>query len=254
MKADETNLSETIWAYLHGELGEDARQALERQMAHDPELRLRFESARQMDRLFRATLPALDTCDTTEAALVGQALAAWESEQAVAAQPPASFAAGARWPTFFRRGAVGAAGVAVAALFVLAVSPALRAPDGVTWAEPVFAPLTLRGSGLPAEGASLAPATAARCQEVLRAAVEKDLATRGVTVPRATLSFRLQALRRGAFSVAVTARQRDGRVVGEWGGDYSGIEAFLSQKEASAARIAETLAACGEAGAKGGQP
>jgi len=254
VKAEGHTSSETVWACLHGELGQDGRAALEREMAGDPECRRRFEKARRLDGLLRSTLPALATDRVSDDALTGQVLAAWESEQPAAAQPAPVISAATRGFTFLRRPAVGVAWLAAAAALVLAVSPALRTPGGVRWAEPVLAPLTLRGGGTLSGNDTVAPDAAARCQAVLSAALAKALEARGVTVPRTTLSLRLQELRRGAFSVVVTARQRSGRVVGEWSGDYSDVQLFFAQADASAARIAEALDGCGNDCATGGRP
>ena len=242
MKEEEANSNGTIWACLHGELDGDARNALNRELERDPGLRKRFEVARRLDFMLRTTLPSLGADGMADDAIAVQALAAWEREQAAAARPAQAF--------FPRRAAIGVAGLAAAAALVLAVSPALRTPGGVSWTEPVFAPLLLRGAGNDSVGAPLAPGAAAQCQEALSAALRRALEARGAAVPRTSLSLRFQELRGGAFSVAVTARQRDGRVVGEWGGDYSGVQAFLSQADASAGRIAETLAASSPTGVR----
>lgn len=255
MKADESNSSETIWACLHGELDANAQNAFEQEMARDSGLRERFEASRQMDLMLRATLAALGTDDMTGDAIDVQALAAWEREHTSASQPMSDFPKVAPRGLFLRRSAFGVAGLAAAAALVLVVSPALQSPGGVMWTEPVFAPLTLRGAGNSSESVAHVPALAASCQKVLSAALEKTLAARSCAVPRTTLSLRLQELRRGgAFSVVVTAVQRDGQTVGEWSGDYSGMEAFLSQADASAVRIAATLDPSGNTSSQRGQP
>ena len=256
MKANESNSKDAIWACLHGELDANARNALEQEMARDSELRARFESARELDRMLRATLPIPSSADQPDGAIVEQALAAWERDQAAAAQPEMPFSEPALLGLYLRRSLVGVAGLAAAAALVLAVSPVLHVTDGVSWTAPVGAALTLRGPDSSSESSARdVPFTATRCQEMLRASLAKTLETRGGAVPRATLSLRLQELRRGgAFSVVVTAVHRDGRVVGEWSGDYSGVEAFLSSADASAARIAETLGSSGKTVSAGGMP
>ncbi|MEI7899143.1 MAG: hypothetical protein WCK89_02750 [bacterium] len=246
MKANESNSSEAIWGYVHGELDIGARNALEQEMARDADLHSRYESARQLDGMLRATLPALGTDEASDEAIAGQVLAAWEREQAAAVQATRAARPFVKGSVFLRRAGVGVAGLAAAAALVLVVSPALRAPGGARWAEPVFTPLTFRGGGRSSEPAAVTPAVAALCQAALRAALDKAIEAHQTKVPSTTLSFRLQVLRHGAFSVAVTARQHGGQVVGEWGGDYSGVQAFLSQADASAVRIAETLAASSE--------
>jgi hypothetical protein len=256
VKANESNSKDAIWACLHGELDANARNALEQDMARDSELRARFESARELDRMLRATRTTLSSADPSDDAIAEQALAAWERDQSAAQQPEMSFSATAPWGLYLRRTLFGVTGLAAAAALVLAVSPVLQATGGVRWTAPVGAPLTLRGPDNASESAGReVPFTATRCQEMLRASLAKTLETRGGAVPRTTLSLRLQELRRGgAFSVVVTAVQRNGRVVGEWSGDYSGVEAFLSRADASAARIAETLGSSSKTCSAGGVP
>jgi anti-sigma factor RsiW len=257
VKADDTNLSETLWACLHGELDPNAQKAFELEMAGDPGLRARFESARRLDHLLRKTLPALGTADDLAVeAMAAQALEAWEREHPADSKNVAEVTKIAPWHLFRKKAVFGVSGLAAAAALILLVSPALRSAEGVRWTDPVAAPLTLRGSGNVNERSAQVPArAAAQCQEALSAALAKALEARGAAVPRTTLSLRFQELRHGgAFSVVITAARRDGQTVGEWSGDYSGMETFLSHADASAARIAEALSPSGSPGSKEGQP
>ena len=249
MNTDVSDAAETIWAYLHGELSDEGRLSFEKEMALDPSLRSRCEEARQLNLLLASALPSLEPYDVAIDALADQALAAWESEQAAASTPVSgpsrALPSPSRWAWVFRRPAMGVTGLAAAAALVLAVTPVLRTPRGVSWSEPVFAPLALRGPGAqPQPGRhGMAAGSAKRCQEALVAAVARTAAARGVALPAGLVfSLRMQELREGAFSVFVQARLRDGRAAGEWSGDYSGLETFLSQADASAARMVETLA------------
>jgi len=155
VNAEASNPTETIWAYLHGELSDADRRAFEQALESDPALRSCYEEASRMDRLLRSGAPS-ESEEAALDALAEQALAAWEREQAVASDP---FAA-AETPVFSKRGwmrrfnrpAMGLAGLAAAALFVVALSPVFLKPEGARWSEPVFSPLVLRGPALSAGG------------------------------------------------------------------------------------------------------
>jgi hypothetical protein len=239
VNTDTDRSSERVWEYLHGELDEAGRSALERAMAGDSELRRGVERAGRLDRLLRELLPELAP-DAAGGGVAEQAQAAWEQEQARAAELPRVKRA---WWRKARSAAVCLASLAAAAVLVLVFSPAAgQAPD-VRWAEPEFSSLVLRGGGEPPQGHAIDAAVARRCQAALRSAVEACATERAVSLPRGlTFSFRVQALRDGAFSVAVQARTRGGRLDGEWFGDYSGAGAFLKQVKASAARMVEAVA------------
>ena len=87
------------------------------------------------------------------------------------------------------------------------------------------------------------------------AALKRSAEARGVALPSGlAFSFRMQELRDGAFSVSVQARLRDGATVGEWSGDYSSVEAFLSRVDASAERMVETWVNFSGAEGGGKQP
>jgi hypothetical protein len=262
VKADANKISEAIWAYLHGELDEAGRHALEQGLSTDAGLRAQLERARRLDLLVREALPRLVGADgqaDADAALAEEALAAWEREQPAAATPVPN-PAPARWPrayrfSQFRRPALGIAGLAAAALLILAVSPAWMAPRGLRWETPTFVPLAYRGAVEPAGAPALDPGAAQRCQQALVAALARATASRGQTLPSGlALSLRLQELRNGAFSVCVQARLRSGRAVGEWSGDFSCMEAFTGQVDSSAAAMAEELDMLSGAEGVGGRP
>jgi hypothetical protein len=259
MKAQDPHSSETLWAYLHGELDDAGRAAVEAELLRDPDVRGRCQDARSLDRLLRAVLPALGSGGEAAEALAEQALTAWErdSDASRKAGPAAPGDLPARSKTWllFRRQSFLAVGLAAAAVLLLAVSSALLAPRGMRWAEPAYAPLVLRGTGVPEAGRGVHAENARRCQEALKAALERALARRRVTPPPGlVLSLRLQELKEGAFSVCLQARLRQGGTVGEWSGDYSGLAVFLDQAEASAARVAEAIVDFSGAGGGGNKP
>ena len=245
-----TRRDEAIWACLHGELDDRARQSLETDMAGDPVLRKRFEDSRRVDRLLRKTLKHPASADMTDEALAKQVMAALESEQDFSQPktkpktklmtktiPRRDFS---EWFGFSLRAAAGIACLA-ASLYVL-VSPTLRYSPVPRWAAPVFVPLTLRGTEVPGEKKELSPYTAKRCQTALSVALRQALETRSVILPTGLkFSLRLHELPQGAVAVSVQARTCDGRVVGDWTGDYSDVDAFLSQTDASASRMVENL-------------
>jgi anti-sigma factor RsiW len=242
---------ETLWAYLHGELDEDARRIFEQRLAADGVLRDRCEHARRLDRLLQATLPELDaaTACSSDEALTDQALAAWEQDQpSVPGDPAALHARRPAAPCFrlFRPLPVGIAGLAAAVLLVVAVHPLFRdrqEPREAAWADAEFVPLVYRGQA-PAPGSgALGPRDAVNMQAALADALAWALDDRNSTLPAGmTLFFRVQQLPAGAFSVAVRAEGPDGAARGEWNGDYSRRERFYEQADASAAQIAEALA------------
>lgn len=250
MKERVSSQTEAAWAYLHGELTGDERRAFEQDLQEDAALRRTFEDANQMDRLLRETLPVIDQVDISIDDVAEQALACWEksydSEQNSVPECISQLKQGAvrsNWYELFLHPAVGVAGLAAAAVILLA-SSVLRSPDGLVWEDPVFAPLTLRGALPPEEqGATLSKDTAARCQTLLQADLTHALAIRkGSVQTPLVVCLRLQELRNGAFSLSVQVRTHKGEVVGMWSGDYSGEAAFDEQVEASAAQMAEVLA------------
>jgi len=253
VNADVSSPAEAIWAYLHGELSKEERLSFEKELACDDTLRSRFEESRQLDRLLRSVAPSLDSTDESLDVLAEQALAAWEREQAVSSRPRSdlSLAAPVRsgWLLMFRRPAMGLAGLAAAAALLLIVSPVLRMPHGVSWSDPVFAPLTLRGMGTQGGRRAMDAGSAMRCQQALKAALTRSVQARGVALPNGlSFSLRLQELTDGAFSVSVQARLRDGRTAGEWSGDYSSLQAFLNCADISAERMVELLVSLSGAG------
>ena len=245
MKEKASSQSETVWAYLHGELTGDERSAFERDLQADAALRRTFEDAARMDRVLHATLPVMDQKDISVEAVAEQALACWEREYDLESDSEA-FAVRRfqpRWRGVFFHPAAGLAGLAAAAVILLA--PSFLSPSGgLVWDDPVFAPLSLRGALAPAEQSVLPGDTAERCQELLKSELERALAVRtdSARIPVA-VSFHLQELRNGAFSLSVQVRTRKGEVIGEWSGDYSGEAAFREQVGASAEQMAEAMAA-----------
>jgi hypothetical protein len=155
----------------------------------------------------------------------------------------------------FRPAVTGFIGVAAAAALVMVFSPAAREPQGVRWGKPEFSPLALRGSRVPAEWHKVDSGTVQRCHEALMTAVSACAAERGLSFPAGLkFSFHVRELRNGSFSVAVEARFRDGRMAGEWYGDYSGAETFLTQVGVSAQRMVEAVATPSCAESEGVRP
>lgn len=259
MKADKDRSSEGVWMFLHGELDAASRDAFEREMAADPELRKRVDEARGVDRLLRELLPALEASDGGGEAVAEQALAAWEGERSGAAsavsQPSPVPLTRPRWSRRARSASVWLAGLAAAAALVVAVNSALWETPGARWTEPAFSPLALRGAGELSGPRAIDAGSARRCHEALKAAVAGCAAERGITLPSGlTFSFRMQELRDGAFSVAVQARTRKGATAGEWFGDYSSVDAFLGQVKASALRMVEAVVPPSQAEGGGVRP
>jgi len=247
MNIEQQQTEDRIWAYLHGALDEAACRDLEERMAADASLRGRCDQARRLDRLLRATLPEIAAgADTGDEAIVEQALAAWERDQQAAharlAAPSASRAARPRvhQSSTFRLGFAGLA----AALLAVALLPLLRKPPALmpaAWAPVAFAPLRTRGAS--GEAGTLQRQDAIRMQRTLADALSWALADRGGRLPDGlTLQFRVNELPAGALAVVVRAGGPDGRLRGEWIGDYSRRERFFEQADASAAQMAEVLA------------
>ena len=263
MKAHADRADETIWAYLHGELDQDARADVEREIADDRTFRARLARARRLDGWIRSVAPHLAEGVSEDGAddLVDEALAAWEREHPGLAQAgrPASAAFGrprARGYGLFRRPAFAFAGLAAAALLIVAVSPVLLGPPRPRWSEPVFVPLTVRGAASAQESSGTLDKAAAReCQTALREALARVAERQGSRLPSGlTFTFRLQELRGGAFSVCVQARLRDGRTAGEWVGDFSSLAGYLGRVDSSAERIATELQAFSGVVGVGGRP
>jgi len=260
VKERASNQTEAVWACLHGELTGDERSAFEQDLQADAALRSIFDDAAQLDRLLRATLPFLDQAERSIDEVAEQALACWErdydSEQKPVPQSVRPLKQGgirSSWYGIFLHPAVGVAGLAAAAIILL-FSPVLRSPGGLTWNDPVFESLTLRGALSPEEQSTLSDDTAARCQTLLQAELARALAIRkGSMQTPLVVSLHLQELRNGAFSLSVQVRTRKGESVGVWSGDYSGEAAFNEQVGASAVQMAEALASWPHA-VKGEQP
>ena len=255
MKAERDSVNERIWAYLHGEGGDEERRAFEQELARDDELRSEVERARQLDRALRLAMPALSAETLDEEALAARALADWE-RQGACDSPTTSPAR--RWPLqahpAFRRLAVGLSSVAAAAALVVVVTQQLRPPQQAKWEAPTVVPLAWRGADVGPAGHAVDARAAQRCREALMAAVSRVAAARRAALPPGLIfSLRVQELRNGAFSVSVRARSFAGRGMGEWDGTYSGVAAFLAHAEASAGRIVDEVAAP-SGGAQGGRP
>ncbi len=255
MNTETDRSDERVWRFFHGELDEAGRSALKRDCAADPALRRRMEQAAGIDGMLRDLLPELEKgAPASGEEWAAQVQSAWEREQprAERAEP---FPARGVWVRRARPAAFGLAGLAAAAVLVLALYPAMWAGRGVAWSAPEFSPLALRGAEPPAGVRSVGADDARRCQAALRAAVEASAAERGIALPPGlAFTFRVQELRDGALSVVVQARARDGRKVGEWGGDYSGVDAFMGLARASGARIVDAVTGLPRGGASGGQP
>lgn len=92
-------------------------------------------------------------------------------------------------------------------------------------------------------------------QAALADALAWALADRGGSLPDGlTLALRVNELPDGAFAAVVRAEGAGGRPMGEWSGDYSRLERFFEQADASAAQIAAALAVPASAGEKPRRP
>ncbi len=245
MNTEKPTIEDEIWAYLHGELDAAAARDFERRLSADGGLRERCRQARSLDGLLRATLPAVAAGESvSDETLAGQFLAAWERDQpapAVAESIPCAHPR-ARFSLTCRAGlaALAATLLAVALLPVFRKSPAL---PPAAWAPVAFAPLIYRGAVVAPAAGRLGRRDAVQMQTALADALSWALADRGGRLPDGlTLALRVNELPAGAFAVVVRAEGADGRLRGEWSGDYSRLERFFEQADASAAQIAEALA------------
>ena len=219
-----------IWAYVHGELPDAERQEMEQQISHDPAVRRQVAATELLDRRLRAAFAVLDADETVWA---DRALVAWDREDAGHVAPLA-WGRQLRWPIL--------TGLAAAASLLLLLVPFGSRPS-LQWERPAFVPLVTRGA-TPAATPRLTPATATACAQALRDAVADACRAQGLTTrPGVTISVRIQELPLGAFAMVVRARNRDSSLVEEWSGDYSSVESFNAHLPASAARMAEVLAA-----------
>jgi hypothetical protein len=217
-----------LWAYVHGQLTETAREGCTQAFARDPALQVQAAALQKLDQELRAAFTRLDEPDD---AIAERALAAWEQEHATAVSRTRRL----RWTLV----ATLAAAATLVGIF-LPLAPS-RAPH---WQPPQFQPLLTRGATTEATAQSRpTPATADTCQQSLRQAVTDTCLTQHLIPPRGlVLSMRIQELPQGAFAVLVQARDRHGACLGEWSGDYTSLAAFHRQLPVSAANMAQTLA------------
>ncbi len=242
MNLDNTHPDEAIWVYLHGELDDAVQAAFEQRLVEDGALRVRYEQARRLDGTLHTALPDLDTAWFSDAALAEQAAAAWARDQDVReSAAPATRSVTARvW--LFRSLSAGGAALA-AALLVFAAFPLLRPPQAEPWAPVTFVPLVIRGPAAASRPARLREQDATRAQATLADSLAWALDDCGGTLPaNLSLSLQVRELPNGAFSALVRAELPDGRLLGEWVGDYSSLDRFMEDADASAARLAEAIA------------
>lgn len=131
------------WRYVHGEMSEQEREALERDLMSDPALARDVEATREVDHLLRLqkTVPLLD--DSSIVRLIEKE---WDQDQAGSKEAP---------PLYDLRDIVAPprsfwswlSPVAVAALLLLCVVPAARLMHGrpLAWDSPALVQDQLRG-------------------------------------------------------------------------------------------------------------
>lgn len=229
----------SLWPFLHGELDDAAQRELRQALDTQPELRQRLQTCRRVDRLLRTHFaPRVASPVPTTDTLAERAMQAWDREHVDRARSRG-------WPGWSGISLKGAAALgAAAAALMLWLSPNTPPHGCPDWASPVFIPLTLRGAGTSAHTPPLSRQDAVRCQGALAQALDRALDACGSALPRDwTAALRVHELPRGALSVTVQVRDSASHTVAEWSGDYSNADAFLNQAEASAARMAEDLAA-----------
>jgi len=233
---------ETILAYLHGELAEEARRSFEQELAGSPSLRERFETARRLDRMAQSAHPVQSAAQESDEELKEHMWNARERDQD-ASSPQKSSPRRHGLPGWFGFSLRATAGIAsLAAVLYVLVSPALRYSPVPRWAPPVFVPLTERADETRVGDRAVSPYVAKRCQVALSAALGRVLKERSVILPSGLrFSLRVHELKHGAVTVAVQARTADGRVVGDWTDDYSHEDVFLAQADVSAARMVDFL-------------
>lgn len=232
----ETRDIERLWAYVHGELDAEQRAAVKLQLAQDDAFRQQAEALFRADGWLRDAARAATWSDEM---LVDRALAAMDAE--------ASAAGGAGGEVIEARTGFGralwraVAGVAAAAALLLVVWPRVYV-SGVRFAPAEVVGYQARGDAASAPVTSALESQANRCWELLEQAIQDAAQAKGIrTSSRLTLTFRYQALAGDAFSIRVRAVDRQGVVVDEWSGEYSGQSAFLEQVGQSANVIAEDL-------------
>ncbi len=264
MKEKSSSQTEAVWACLHGEMTDNQRSAFEQDLRDDAALCKTFDDAAQMDRLLRNTLPLIDQAEMSIDAVAEQALACWEREyDQEQASVPQYFsnkkknAVRMDWHRLFFHPAAGMIGLAAAAIILLSTPVLLRSPEGLSWNDPVFTPLALRGSIAQEDRAgALSAGMASRCQVLLQEELARALVSRmdSKQTPPLVVSMHLQELRNGTFSLSVQVHTRKGEAVGSWSGDYSSEDAFKEQVVTSAARIADVLASWSDAVQGGERP
>ncbi len=248
-----------LWSYVHNELPQAERQAIEQRLTADEALGQQVAAMNRFDRQLRA---AFAIADADEHALADRALAAWDQECAAASGAGLRPAENCSWDGYSgpeacttkvqttiddsRRGRSLRwpllAGLAAAAVLLMLCMP-LGSRNTLSWERPAFEPLIIRGAMTAPTASHTTPETARICGQELRDAVTCACRTQHL-VPRSSLSVsvRVQAFPKGdTFAVSVKAHTRDGALAGEWNGDYSSIDAFRRQLPASALQIAKDL-------------
>jgi len=181
-----------LWAYVHGQLTEDDRQALELQLRDDAELRRELLRTQQLNRFLRDHLAE---AVEARAELENRVLEAVEAGGVRAKTPP-----------WWRRRAF--AGIlAVAALLLVLTGAPLYLRGPVAWEAPQFTPLEYRGDPEPQHG-RYTREDAEACFRAFRGALVRafDEARPPRRTRRPVVAFSVRELPRGRLAIEVAVR------------------------------------------------
>ncbi len=190
-----------LWAYVHGQLTEDERQALEARMRREPDIEQELLRVRQLDGILRDHLA---DAVAGQAALEDRILEAIESDSMRKEEQP-----------WWRRHGFTSLLAAAALLSVLVGAPFyFRGP--VEWEPVQFKPLEYRGDTPATQRSQYTRADADACFQAFEDALIRAMAEAGSAqfVPRPVITFSVRELARARLTIEVEARAgRDGTPV-----------------------------------------
>ncbi|MFH0908326.1 MAG: hypothetical protein V1929_06155 [bacterium] len=247
--------SEKAWTFVHGELGEDARQDFEGRMSHDGAIRALVGEVQDCDRELRRLAPF---ASVSEEELQERVLAAWDAGQANEGDrgnpsirrnsvvlKPAS-----RRPHFQFNKPVRLAFAAAACGIVAVVGVRQMQTPAFVWEVEIIQQAKYRGAGGEEALPRYTRADMTELTSSLRASVEDEfryLANRDRTVwPGWVLSTRIQELESGRLAVQVQAYKSKGeKPIKEWLKNYADAQSFRARVYDYGRQIVEDLAQLG---------
>jgi hypothetical protein len=241
-----------LWAYVHGELNTEERQAMERALQDDRELRDEAERIKLLDRELRTLVPLIGR---GEAELERTVLEAWEQspEALDLKRGPMPVPLGvSRSESDGRRFQVAWGAVAaIAACMLLMLGGHFLSAPAVEWTHPDIAgPAAIRGTGAPLErlyaaeemqnfSAALGNAVMVAYNETLTGGERRPWFR---MKPEWKLRAHFQELRGGNFVVQVEAFEPDKtEMMKEWTQYFSSREDFSSSMTSYARMMAGDL-------------